>query len=317
MLSIYPAHVKALESSDSASRNGIQLHTLDYPVCQDWNDAPALEDTLANRTSSHSVILSLVNVKGSCDKRSSRTRKIKWPEDRTVSRAYQPRSQANLLDSMEDLQAIDVLFIILTTRVPRIQSNVHSRLSMLKHFPDLCGHIRKLQVAVRPEYHLAWPKADESRHNTGSGVWWPSLPGIFRAWWPLNGATRDGWGCPDLRLVFCAVGCSPIDPGRLLFQYKNLIPFFLTVRVGPGGGQIPINKVPALFTRESPSMLSFTGACHRVPNIPFPERLRALDVVLSPINAEEIATFVAHLLRFAPQTPSLTPKKFSGHPRSH
>jgi len=42
--------------------------------------------------------------------------------------------------------------------------NCRITLKMLTTHKDICGHIKKL--AVRPNYYLAWPKADEYINET-------------------------------------------------------------------------------------------------------------------------------------------------------
>ncbi|KAJ6549054.1 hypothetical protein DFH09DRAFT_1169631 [Mycena vulgaris] len=170
-----------------------------------------------------------------------------------------------LLDIVQELQAVDILNLCLTSTemhqllLPHLYRLVclgssqtcKVTLRMLDRRPELCAHIRKL--VVRPKYHLAWPKADEPR-DIKTHVWvWDMLAKLRSNGMGPEMAGDKLWRalkhfCPALKRVFCTVGVYPIesimDMERAVFQFENLTAFSLAVRINPDGS-------PTLLSRES------------------------------------------------------------------
>lgn len=93
-------------------------------------------------------------------------------------------------------------------------------LRMLANRPDICSLIQKL--AVRPNYYLAWPKAneplDESWVSSAVEKIAPHLRKLHTFDW--DGLEMpDDWlwktlqdSCPDLRTLYSNVGYKTLDP---------------------------------------------------------------------------------------------------------
>lgn len=119
-------------------------------------------------------------------------------------------------------------------------------LKMLATRPDICGVIRKL--AVRPNYYLAWPKANEPLDES-----WvakaveriaPNLQRLHTFDWDgLEMPDDQLWktlqnSCPNLRTLYSNVGYRLLDPDSHLFDFKNLTSFTMTVRHGLNGSEL-------------------------------------------------------------------------------
>ncbi|KAF8872955.1 hypothetical protein BD779DRAFT_1679476 [Infundibulicybe gibba] len=119
-------------------------------------------------------------------------------------------------------------------------------LRMLSTRPEICVHIRKL--ALRPNYYLAWPKADEpldeGRVVARVEKLAPSLVSLHTFDWDgLEMPADHLWetlrkSCPKLRTVFSNVGSRPLNPESSLFNFTGLTSFSLIVRHGLGGSEL-------------------------------------------------------------------------------
>lgn len=110
---------------------------------------------------------------------------------------------------------------------------------MFLNRPDICAHIRKL--AVRPNYYLSWPKADDPLDEGWVVMMIEKIAGNLKGlhtfdwdglempkdhlWstlqrWSvrmlsgLAGRQADAFvlSCPQLKTVFSNVGSRPLDP---------------------------------------------------------------------------------------------------------
>ncbi|KIK52077.1 hypothetical protein GYMLUDRAFT_180601 [Collybiopsis luxurians FD-317 M1] len=111
-------------------------------------------------------------------------------------------------------------------------------LTMLVQRPNICRYIRKL--AVRPNYYLAWPKANEHLDE-----YWvcdmliqsaENMPLLHTFDWDgLEMPNNQLWvtlrnKCPMLKTVYSNIGYQPLDPNSTLFDFTGLTSFSLTVR---------------------------------------------------------------------------------------
>ncbi|KAJ7580253.1 hypothetical protein C8J56DRAFT_1169471 [Mycena floridula] len=121
--------------------------------------------------------------------------------------------------------------------------------STLKIFatkPEIVQCIKKL--AVRPNYYLAWPKANEPVDEA-----WVAeairriAPHLERLqsfdWDGLEMPSDELWKtlqhcCPRLRTLYTNVGFQQLNPESHLFAFKDLTSFSLTVRHGLGGSEL-------------------------------------------------------------------------------
>jgi hypothetical protein len=109
---------------------------------------------------------------------------------------------------------------------------------MLVDRPNICRYIRKL--AVRPNYYLAWPKANERLDEE-----WvvdmlliavENMPLLHTFDWDGLEMPKDRlWEalkdkCPLLKTVYTNIGYRLLDPHSSLYNFTDLTSFSLTVR---------------------------------------------------------------------------------------
>ncbi|KAJ4491431.1 hypothetical protein C8J55DRAFT_449980 [Lentinula edodes] len=131
-----------------------------------------------------------------------------------------------------------LLPVLYDTVVLKSSRACRTALTMLFERPDICRYIRKL--AVRPNYYLAWPKANERLDED-----WvvDMLLKIAENMALLHTFDWDGlempndrlWialrnECPLLKTVYTNIGYQPLNPDSNLFDFTDLTSFSLTVR---------------------------------------------------------------------------------------
>ncbi|GAV99900.1 dna polymerase gamma [Lentinula edodes] len=131
-----------------------------------------------------------------------------------------------------------LLPVLYDTVVLKSSRACRTALTMLFERPDICRYIRKL--AVRPNYYLAWPKANERLDED-----WvvDMLLKIAENMALLHTFDWDGlempndrlWialrnECPLLKTVYTNIGYQPLNPDSDLFDFTDLTSFSLTVR---------------------------------------------------------------------------------------
>ncbi|KAJ4482092.1 hypothetical protein J3R30DRAFT_3456392 [Lentinula aciculospora] len=131
-----------------------------------------------------------------------------------------------------------LLPVLYDTVVLKSSRACRTALKMFFEWPDICRYIRKL--AVRPNYYLAWPKANERLDED-----WvvdmllkiaENMPLLHTFDWDglempkdrLWIALRDK--CPLLKTVYTNIGYQPLNPSSSLFDFTDLTSFSLTVR---------------------------------------------------------------------------------------
>ncbi|KAF9077745.1 hypothetical protein BDP27DRAFT_1311609 [Rhodocollybia butyracea] len=157
-----------------------------------------------------------------------------------------------LFEVLEYLYSSDILSLSLTSShvrqllLPFLYDTVvlksshacKSALTMLVEHPEISSKIRKL--AVRPNYYLAWPKANERLEEA-----WvvdmllkaaDNLPLLHTFDWDGLEMPQDRlWvtlrdKCPLLKTVYTNIGYQPLDPSSSLYDFTDLTSFSLTVR---------------------------------------------------------------------------------------
>ncbi|KAF8637032.1 hypothetical protein AX16_010887 [Volvariella volvacea WC 439] len=205
--------------------------------------------------------------------------------------AFNPKTAGSVpadvvLEIAELLAPIDVLNFSLTSKylrtllLPSLYETIllkssrkcRSTLPMLAKHPEICACIRKL--AVRPNYYLSWPKADDPLDEDWvvtqiEGIA-PTLKGLHTFDWDGLEMPADRlWQtlqrcCPQLKTVFSNVGCKPLNPDSHLFSFKGLTSFSLIVRHGLAGTDLfpPLEHLPeqmwTMLLDHSPNLEELT-----------------------------------------------------------
>ncbi|KAJ3996911.1 hypothetical protein F5050DRAFT_1807294 [Lentinula boryana] len=185
-------------------------------------------------------------------------------------------------------------------------------LAMLYEQPNICRYIRKL--AVRPNYYLAWPKANE-RLDEDWVVYmlleiaknmpllhtfdWDGLEmPVDRLWITLRHS------CPLLKTLYTNIGYQPLNPSSSLytigqlFDFTDLTSFSLTVRhsleetdLFPEQEQLPDQLWDMLLTK-CPNMqdltLSSFSSSTRLLNV---DRLCTADVLWPKLHSLTLGSF--------------------------
>ncbi|TFK37842.1 hypothetical protein BDQ12DRAFT_607081 [Crucibulum laeve] len=175
----------------------------------------------------------------------STKRALGWiPEDiiLEIVDLLSPLDVQNLSVTSSHLRTL-LLPTIYETVVLKSSRKCKMALNTLELRPEICRCIKKL--AVRPNYYLSWPKADEYLDEAWLAR---KISGISQNLSSLHTFDWDGlelpqdylWGtlqthCPKLKNIFTNVGTQPFHSNSQLFAFKDLTSFSLVVRHGLNG----------------------------------------------------------------------------------
>ncbi|KAJ3976950.1 hypothetical protein EV361DRAFT_881422 [Lentinula raphanica] len=179
-------------------------------------------------------------------------------------------------------------------------------LTMLVDRPNICRHIRKL--AVRPNYYLAWPKANERLDEE-----WvvqmllkilDNMPLLHTFDWDGLEMPKDClWftlrnKCPSLKTLYTNIGYQPLNPNSTLFDFTDLTSFSLTVRhsleetdLFPDQEQLP-DRLWDMLLNKCPDMqdltLSSFSSSTRLLNV---DRLCTADAYWPKLHSLTLGSF--------------------------